>query len=315
MRRPKFSVIIPCYNVAGTIEETIASVSAQTLGDLEILAVDNNSTDRTAEVLADIACREPRLKVLREPRQGICPTRNAGIMKARGDFLAFLDGDDLFDPDYFALHEANFADGTVGVSYGRVRLVDRYGKPTGNVTHPPMSGLGPAELLRGNPCTSIVVARREALERVGPFNESLRRMEDQEWLFRAAHAGFLFRGIDRAIASYRIMPGSLSQNVAAMLEAHAQMLEAARRIAPDAVARHGRLSRGAMLRYCARRSIDHEAPLAEARRYLRQMLMTAPDLMIREPVPTAKTLLTVLAPTLVRRALGKVSLSRVEGSA
>lgn len=303
MRTPTFSVIIPCYNVAGTIEETVASVSAQTQRDLEIICLDNNSTDSTAAVLAGIAKREPRLRVIHQPRQGLCATRNKGIAEARGRYLAFLDGDDLFDADYLELHEANLASGEVGVSYGRVRLVDMQGRPTGNVTQPPMQGLEATDLLRSNPCTMLVVVRREVPQKAGLFDETLRRVEDQEWLFRVAHAGFVFRGIDRAIASYRITPGGLSHDIDRMLEGHGQMLDAASRVAPQLVAAHARLSRAAMLRYCARRAVDHEAGGAAARSYLWAMLRAGPDLLVREPVATAKTIVAVLAPGLTRGLL------------
>jgi glycosyltransferase involved in cell wall biosynthesis len=298
MRSPAFSVVIPCYNVAATIEETIASVAAQTCADFEIVAVDNKSTDGTAAVLLQLSLAEPRLRVVSETVQGICAARNTGIGVARGAFIALLDGDDLFDPDYLESHARNLASGSVGVSYSRIRLVDRTGRPTGNVTNPPMSGLDAAALLCSNPCTSIVVVRREVFEKAGYFDPSLRRMEDQEWLFRVAAAGFAFRGIDRPIASYRISPGSLSHDIARMLEAHEQMLEAARLIAPELVARHGRLSTAAMLRYCARRALDFDTGDSGARGYLWRMLLTAPDLVLREPFATAKTIAAVLVPRL-----------------
>ncbi len=307
MSTPRFSVVVPCYNAASTIAETIASVTAQTEHDLEIIAVDNNSTDATAEVLAGLAAAEPRLRIVKEPVQGLSAARNGGIRAARGELIAFLDADDLFDPDYLAAHGANLADGQIGVSYARIRLVDWSGRPTGNVTKPQLIGLTAVDLLRANSCTSMVVVRREVIERAGPFDESMRRLEDQEWLFRAAVAGIAFRGIDRALASYRISPGGLSANIEAMLAAHAQMLSAAARVAPDLVAHHGRLSHAAMLRYCARRAIDHGADAGVARRHLWDMLRAAPDLLLREPLATAKTIVAVLAPSLVTLAARRTS--------
>src|SRR5262249_55612375 len=102
-----FSVIIPCFNVVHTVEETVMSVRSQTLQDFEILAVDNKGTDRTVEVLWDIARAEPRLRIVRQSVQGLSAARNAGIREARGRYIAFLDGDDLWDPGYLAAHAAN----------------------------------------------------------------------------------------------------------------------------------------------------------------------------------------------------------------
>jgi glycosyltransferase involved in cell wall biosynthesis len=300
MSGPKFSVVIPCYNAAATVAETIASVQQQTCTDFEIVAVDNNSTDRTADVLDELRLSEPRLRVVKQPVQGLPAARNAGIRAARGAFIAFLDADDLFDAEYLERHAENLADGSIGLSYSRIRLVDAVGRPTGNVTSPRLDGLGAGDLLRSNPCTSMVVACREVFERAGLFDESFRRLEDQEWLFRVAAAGFAFRGIGRALASYRITPGGLSSNLDAMLLAHGQMLVAAARVAPALVAAHGRLSRGAMLRYCARRAVDHEAGAKAARGYLAQMLGVAPDLIVREPAGTLKAIAAVLVPSLAR---------------
>lgn len=307
MTTPLFSVVIPCFNVVSTVVETIESVRRQTISDFEIVAVDNNSTDATRDVLEQLARAEPRLRVVHEPVQGLAAARNGGIRASRGRYIAFLDADDLFDPDYLEAHAANLADGTVGLSYSRIRLVDQSGEPTGNVTNAPMEGLQPSDLLRTNPCTSMVVVRRDVLERAGCFDEGLRRVEDQEWLFRVALSGAKLRGIARPLASYRITPGGLSNDLEAMLASHELVLKAAKRIAPELVASFGRLSRAAMFRYCARRALDHKAGDQAARQYLWRMLKTAPDLLIREPLPTMKVIAAVLTPGLAR--LGARSLS------
>lgn len=302
MSGPLFSVVIPCFNVAATVRETVASVTAQTIRDFEIVAVDNNSTDTTAEVLAQLAMVEPRMRVVAETVQGLSAARNGGIRAAKGRYIALLDADDLFDANYLEAHAANLSDETVAVSYSRIRLVDPAGRPTGQITQPRLQGLTPVDLLVSNPCTSMVVVRRDVFERAGCFDESLRRVEDQEWLFRAAASGFKLRGIDAALASYRITPGGLSNNIDAMLAAHGQMLSAAARVAPALVARHRRLSHAAMLRYCARRAMDHLSGAHAARAYLWRMFATAPDLILRQPSTTIKTIAAVLAPRLARLA-------------
>lgn len=302
MSNPLFSVVIPCFNVVSTVVETVESVRRQTLGDFEIVAVDNNSTDATRTVLEQLAHTEPRLRIVHEPVQGLAAARNGGIRASRGRYIAFLDADDLFDPDYLQAHADNLADGTVGLSYSRIRLVDQSGHPTGSVTNAPMEGLGPSDLLRTNPCTSMVVVHRDVLARAGCFDETLRRVEDQEWLFRVALSGACLRGIDRPLASYRITPGGLSNDLEAMLASHELVLKAAARVAPAMVASFGRISRGAMLRYCARRALDHNAGASAARGYLWQMLRTAPDLVLREPLPTLKVIAAVLSPRLAAGA-------------
>ena len=138
--------------------------------------------------------------------------------------------------------------------------------------------------------------RRQVFEAAGLFNETLRRVEDQEWLFRAAVAGTAMRGIDRVLASYRITPGSLSSNVEAMLASFEVFLAHAASLAPAIVAEHRHLALAGMLRYCARRALAHDRGGAIARGYMRRALRTAPSLIVREPLPTLATLVATLAP-------------------
>ncbi|MFT5510175.1 MAG: glycosyltransferase involved in cell wall biosynthesis [Hyphomicrobiaceae bacterium] len=95
MSMPLVSIIIPCFNTANTVANTVGSVSAQSMRDFEIIAIDNNCTDNTFQILTDLAEREPRLRIIKQPVQGISAARNGGISAARGEFIALLDSDDL----------------------------------------------------------------------------------------------------------------------------------------------------------------------------------------------------------------------------
>lgn len=95
---PRVSVIMPCYNATASVRHAIASVLAQTCSDLEIIVVDDNSTDDTPEILANIATNEPRIRVLRTERNaGPGVARNVGISAARGRWIAFIDSDDWYE--------------------------------------------------------------------------------------------------------------------------------------------------------------------------------------------------------------------------
>lgn len=98
---PLISVIIPLYNSEKTIRETLESVFGQTFSDFEIIAVNDGSKDSTLDILATI--KDPRLKVFSYPNAGISPSRNRGIFHAEGEFIAFLDRDDLWTPDKLEL--------------------------------------------------------------------------------------------------------------------------------------------------------------------------------------------------------------------
>ena len=288
MSLPLVSVVVPCYNVSETVSETIASITAQTMRDFEIIAVDNNCTDNTVDILSTLAADEPRLRIVKQTVQGLSAARNCGIRAARGQYIAFVDADDLWDRDYLETHTANFADERVGISYSPVRMIDAAGRPTGQVTKPKLQGLTATDLLRSNPCTALIVVRAALFHEVGLFDEELRSVEDQEWLFRAAWGGAIFAGVDRVLASYRISPGGLSANLDAMLENHELLLRVARRIAPGLVASNGRLARAAMLRYCARRAVEHGKGASVGLNYLARMIVAAPEILLFEPMSTGK---------------------------
>ena len=88
--QPKVSVIVPCYNRAAFLPKAIASLHAQTLGDWECIIVDDGSTDNTAEVAANIALNEPRVRLVQQTNGGLAAARNAGLIQAKGEYIQFL---------------------------------------------------------------------------------------------------------------------------------------------------------------------------------------------------------------------------------
>src|SRR5690606_10598745 len=92
------SVIVPAFNAAGYIEDTCLSVLAQTYTALELIVVDDGSTDATANIVAAIAESDRRVRLLRQQNSGVANARNAGIAAASGEFVAPLDADDIWDP-------------------------------------------------------------------------------------------------------------------------------------------------------------------------------------------------------------------------
>lgn len=96
--KPAVSVVMPCLNGERHIRMSVASVLAQTMGDFELIVVDNGSTDGTLGVLAELA--EPRLRVLHQPQRGVSRARNLGLGEARAELIAFLDSDDTWSPRF-----------------------------------------------------------------------------------------------------------------------------------------------------------------------------------------------------------------------
>jgi len=118
MPNPRFSVVIPAYNAAGTIGETLESVLAQHWADFEVLVANDGSSDRTADIVRDFAGRDRRVRLVDCRRLGRpAGPRNAGIRASAGDYVAFLDADDLWKPDKLANDAAYLARDPVDFLY------------------------------------------------------------------------------------------------------------------------------------------------------------------------------------------------------
>lgn len=91
------SIIIPAYNAADYLVQTIESVLNQTYSDFELILVDDGSTDRTCEIIKDYQGKDARIKYFYKENGGVSSARNLGLQKATGDFVSFLDSDDLWD--------------------------------------------------------------------------------------------------------------------------------------------------------------------------------------------------------------------------
>jgi glycosyltransferase involved in cell wall biosynthesis len=214
--QPLISVVTPTHNRARLLRRAMASVLGQRWHDFEWVVIDDASQDDTPDVLD--SCRDPRLKRHRlEPNQGVAAARNAGVAAARGEFVAFLDDDDEYLPDYLeavgelARSPTSAPDviwtGVIRVYEGpdgsrreepRIWRCDRrWGAVGGSVEH----------LTQVNMSCGVCV-RRESLLRVGLFDPALRVSEDLDLLLRLAAAGCTFRCIPRALIRIHVHAGS-----------------------------------------------------------------------------------------------------------
>ncbi len=296
--QPLISVVIPCFNSQATLRETLDSVLSQSWFNLEVIAVDDSSTDNTPALLRAYAISDPRVRVIRQANAGCGAARNAGIRRANGDFIGLIDADDLWHKDYLTAHMDRFAaDAALGVSFTRVRFIENDGMPTTEGTRPKLTGLRPEDILQDNPCgCAMLVARREVFDQIGLFNDKLRRAEDQEWLFRVALTAWTIEGIDRVLADYRNSPAGLSADLEAQFKAYLDLIEHVRPLAPDVVARGERLAIAHMLHYMARRAIRLRQARSVVRGFLFRALKLAPELMVRKPRGTLAMLAVVLVP-------------------
>lgn len=211
---PEVSVIMPCWNRERFIADAIRSVLVQTFADFELIVVDDGSTDGTRDVVASF--RDPRLRCLHREHRGISAAMNAGLAAAQGRYIARLDSDDLWLPEFLQTQVAVLeAHPKAGLVYARAECTDSEWNPLGMSWGYPLRF--PGETFRSmvyNDCTCniTIVCRREVFERVGGFDETLETSEDLDmWLRAARHYRFEFT--DRVLARVRLHGGSITGGI------------------------------------------------------------------------------------------------------
>ncbi|GAA6208198.1 hypothetical protein NBRC116601_14910 [Cognatishimia sp. WU-CL00825] len=267
---PIASVVVPAFNVATTIEETLIALQEQTLQNFEILVIDDGSTDQTSEVVKPFL-GDPRLRYIRQANRGLAGARNTGISAAKSSYIGFCDADDLWTPDKLRLHVKHLSDApTVGVSYSGSILIDDAGAPLGVAQSPKLGGITAADILKRNPVGngSAFVLRRAALDdiayqtpgadqRLSYFDESFRQSEDIEfWLRLALSTDWDFAGIAGHHTLYRVAKGGLSAHTERQLASWENVIAKLRPLDPEFFAAHECAARAYQLRYLARRAVS-----------------------------------------------------------
>jgi len=207
---PKVSVIIPAFNAMAFLPRTIASVFGQTFDDFEIIVVNDGSTDGI-EVWGQ-TITDPRFRLISQPNQGQSAARNLGIRASAGDYLAFLDADDVWEPSKLAKQvEVLDSNPGVGLVYTWVAEIDTDDRPLSKVWTISAEGRVWEQLVKGNiiACGSVPMVRRRCADEVGPFLKFPFACEDWDYWLRIS-ASFDFKVIKEVLVYYRMNPMSLS---------------------------------------------------------------------------------------------------------
>jgi glycosyltransferase involved in cell wall biosynthesis len=221
-RDPLVSVIVPCYNGAAFLEETLRSALAQSYPEVEVLVVDDGSTDSSPE----IARRFP-VRYIGQPNRGLCEARNAGIRESKGDYLVFLDADDRLKPRAIeAGLRALALRPDCAMTVGDHVFITAEGAYLANSTKGCPAHSHYEALLKSNFIEMIasVLFRRSIFDEVGGFDPTLRVAEDYELYLRIARA----RPIcchGEIVAEYRKHESNTSRNSELMLTATLQVLQ------------------------------------------------------------------------------------------
>ena len=205
------SVIIPAYNQGHFLAEAVDSVLAQTYADVEVIVVDDGSTDNTAEVAQ--AYQDPRVRYVYKENGGLSSARNEGLRHAQGDFISYLDSDDCFLPEKLTILLGALADTPeLGFVAGQAIPVDEHGNHVGKRFETPLpSDL--RELLLGNPLhVGSVLVRRTWQDQVGFFDETLRSYEDWDMWLRLAQAGCQMLYVAKPVSLYRFHTAQMTRD-------------------------------------------------------------------------------------------------------
>jgi glycosyltransferase involved in cell wall biosynthesis len=219
----KFSVVITSYNYGLYIRESIDSVLSQTCDEYEIIIVDDGSKDNTKEIVSTYSS-DTRIKYFYQDNAGQPKAKNRGICESRGEFIAFLDADDIWMPSKLEKQLALFADPEVGVVYSRRQWIDPNGVEISGNERMLQRGMILDHIFVDNfVCFSSSVIRRSYLEQVGYFDESLPMGIDYDlWIRLASVCKFDF--VDEPLVKYRTGHSNLSKNTMKRYECAQQIM-------------------------------------------------------------------------------------------
>lgn len=222
---PLISVIIPAFNAADFITEAIESILAQTVTDFEILVIDDGSSDATADIVSRFG--EP-VRLLRQENGGPAKARNQGIREARGEFVAFLDADDIWKETKLKKQLALFeADPELGMVFTEGYVFNQEGIFRKNLSKRErlMSGNLPQNiLLHSGLSTPTVMLRKRVLDEIGLFEESLAHAEDDNLWIRVA-VRYPVELIDEALVGVRDHDRRTTRNIKLLVESVKRNIE------------------------------------------------------------------------------------------
>lgn len=278
--KPVVSVVIPTRNAGLYVRETILSVLNQTFADLELIIVDNGSTDNTAEVVdATIApfADRPITFFSREDR-GLCASLNEGLALSRGEYFSYVGADDIWEPDKLEVQVAELTKRGLAAAYSDCTIIDAGGNKLGRYSEQYAYHGGDIydDLIwaRFQPASPTNLFRREAVASVGGFDQS-QVWEDRDLWIRIAKDNEVVY-TERPLASYRVHANNCStSNLDSMYEYAIQVLDAAVARDPELLPHKPRL-RAAIDAQMAGAYFE-KLQMADARRYALKALFQRPD--------------------------------------
>jgi glycosyltransferase involved in cell wall biosynthesis len=213
MNMTRISVLLPVYNVEPYVADALTSIQSQTFSDIEIVVVDDGSTDGTLRIVEQFASTDGRIKVVRSTRnQGLSAALNLGLTYCRAPFIARMDGDDIALPERLE-KQLNFLEQTPGVALvGCASIqIDQSGRPIPGlrIARKPEEKDIAQTILLNTPCLHIWLARHEVYDKLNVYRD-MSFSEDYDFLLRAWTAGFRLSNLPEALMHIRTRPDNMS---------------------------------------------------------------------------------------------------------
>ncbi|MBL7069008.1 MAG: glycosyltransferase [Candidatus Omnitrophica bacterium] len=223
--KPKVSIVIPSYNRARFLPEAIDSVIIQTYRNFEIVVVDDGSTDNTKEIMAEYVKKyTSKVRYFYQENQGEAGARNRGIKESRGEYIAFLDSDDIWVQDKLEIQVRLLADNPdVGLTYGRAKRVNEKGEYLD--MKPTQPAIKAIHFLQGKRLTMMtVMVHKKCFSHIGLFDKKLKVGVDTDmWLRLAFKYKIVF--LNKILAIMRSHDGNISNDTKEMYAGHIKIIE------------------------------------------------------------------------------------------
>jgi glycosyltransferase involved in cell wall biosynthesis len=218
MIRPEVSVIIPAYNSSKYIEETLVSVLNQTYRNFEVIVIDDGSTDGQTELILKWIKKDSRFRCVYQSNQGVSASRNVGFNQSVGNYIAFLDADDVWMPGNLESKIKKFEEGNFGLVHSDGYLINENSDVTiGKIVG--REGMLLNDMLEWTstqvPGPSSILVTREVLNTVGLFDANLSTSADVDFFLRVS-ARYNIGRVDQVTWKYRLHSGNMHKHLSLM---------------------------------------------------------------------------------------------------
>lgn len=305
------SVIVPAWNAERHLREAVTSALNQTHHTLEVIVVNDGSTDGTAALAEQLAREDSRVRVVHQDNAGVGAARNRGIAEARGEFVAPLDADDFWYPEKLSLQIRSLEEkgGRWGFSYCWSRSVNEHGEITDPLPHWPVEGRVFEALIYRNIIgnASVPLFRTSAVREAGGYRTresqgGAQGCEDWDLTIRVAER-WLAASVPEYLVAYRQVPGTMTENYAGMQQSYESVIARVRENHPELPASLFRWSAGHFYLYLL--NTCHAAGAVRPCFSLLRRLLAADPAVLLSP-----TIYRVAAVNVLRLAFGPQFLRR-----